>query len=63
MHNAIVKLGKVPAQHAKGRKAVEDSILHLHEVHHVPMTEKLMDMLRTAQPSHELLRVVLGADC
>ncbi|MDD5397091.1 MAG: hypothetical protein PHW24_03465 [Candidatus Moranbacteria bacterium] len=55
MHNAIAKLKNKPLSHVKGRKGIEKSILHLHEVHHVQIADSLVDMLLSAYPSQSLL--------
>jgi hypothetical protein len=56
MHNAIVKLSKMPLGHFKGRRGVENSILHLRDVHHVMVTPQLMEMLLAANPSENILQ-------
>jgi hypothetical protein len=56
MHNAIVKLNGKPLHHKKGRKGIEESILHLYHVHHVQITDSLKEMLLKATPSENLLK-------
>lgn len=56
MHNAIVKLIRKPVHHTKGRGGIEESILHLRQVHKVQVTDTLKTMLLTASPSEKLLR-------
>jgi hypothetical protein len=58
LHNAIVKLNKLPLEHAGGRSGVEDSILHLRKVHNVVFTDNLKAMLLKANPSEELLKTL-----
>lgn len=58
LHNAIVKLNRLPAEHAGGRSGVEESILHLRKIHKVEFTDKLKLMLLNANPSEGLLKAL-----
>ena len=54
LHNALAKLISTPANHAKRLQQVSERVMHLVEVHNVPVTAPLQRMIQQAKSENKL---------